>query len=137
MLGFEFPHLSSHELKLTLRGIDRLAQHHPHRAPRITPTLLCILVAHGVDFDLADLTFSCAFSLAFFLFAHISNLVRDSFVTSGVHEHRCICCGDVVPTHYGLCLQFTWSKTIQFSECVLEFPLVRIPDSPSCPVRLF
>lgn len=137
MLGFEFPHLSSHELKLTLHGIDRLAQHRPHRAPLITPTLLCILVAHGVDFDLADLTFSCAFSFAFFLFARISNLVRDSFVTSGVHEHRCICCGDVVPTHYGLCVHFTWSKTIQFSECVLELPLVRIPDSPSCPVRLF
>ena len=67
MLGFEFPHLSSHELKLTLRGIDRLAQHRPHCAPLITPTLLCILVAHGVDFNLADLTFLCAFSFAFFL----------------------------------------------------------------------
>ena len=36
-----------------------------------------------------------------------------------------------------VCVQFTWSKTIQFSECVLELPLVHIPDSPSCPVRLF
>lgn len=80
--------------------------------------------------------FCAPFRLPFF-FARISNLVRDSFVTSGVHEHRCICCGDVVPTHYGLCVQFTWSKTIQFSECILELPLVRIPNSPSCPVRLF
>ena len=137
MLGFEFPHLSSHELQLTLRGIDRLAQHRPHHAPLITPTLLCTLVARGADFDPADLTFSCALSFAFFLFARISNLVRDSFVTSGVHEHRCICRGDVFPTHYGLCVQFTWSKTIQFGECVLAVPLVRILDSPICPVHLF
>jgi len=137
MLGFEFPHLSSHELILMLRGIDRLAQHRPHHAPLITPTLLCTLVASGVDFDPVDLTFSCAFSFAFFLFARISNLVPKSFVTSGVQEHRCICRGDVVSTHYGLCVQFIWSKTIQFGERVLELPLVRIPDSPICPVRLF
>ena len=126
MLGFEFPHLSSHELKLTLCGIDRLAQHRPHRTPLITPTLLRTLVASRVDFDLVDLTF-----------ARISNLVPESFVTSGVHEHRCICRGDVVPTHYSLCVQFTWSKTIQFGECVLELPLVHIPDSPICSVHLF
>lgn len=83
MLGFEFPHLSSHELKLTLCGIDRLAQHRPHRAPLIIPTLLCTLVASGVDFDPVDITFLCAF----FLFARISNLVPESFVTSGVQEH--------------------------------------------------
>ena len=133
MLGFKFPHISSHELKLTLRGIDWLAQHCPLSTPLITPTLLCTLAARGVDFDPVDLTFSCAF----FLFARISNLVRESFVTLGVHEHRCICRGDVVPTHYSLCVQFTWSKTIQFGECVLELPLVRIPDSPICPVHLF
>ena len=108
MLGFEFPHLSSHKLKLV--------KHRPHRAPLITPTLLRTLVACGVDFDPVDLTFSCAFSFAFFLFARISNLVPESFVTSGVQEHRCICHGDVAPTHYGLCVQLTWSKTMQLGE---------------------
>ena len=94
----------SHALKLTLRGIDRLAQHRPHRAPLITPTLLRTLVACGVAFDPVDLTFSCAFSFALFLFVRISNLVPESFVTSGVQEQGCICRGDVVPTHYGLCV---------------------------------
>ena len=60
-----------------------LAQHRPHRAPLIIPTLLCTLVASGVDFDPVDITFLCAF----FLFARISNLVPESFVTSGVQEH--------------------------------------------------
>lgn len=133
MLGFEFPDLSAHELKVTLRGIERLAQHRPHRAPPITPSLLSTLVSCGVDFDPSDVTFSCAFLFAFFLFARISNLVPEL----GATEHKRICRGDVAPTHYGLCVQFTWSKTIQFGHRVLELPLVRVPYSPLCPVRMF
>ena len=42
-LGYPFPDLSTHEIQVTLRGIDRLAQHYPLRAPPpppITPPLL-------------------------------------------------------------------------------------------------
>ena len=44
MLGFPFPHLSAHELQVTLRGIERLAQHHPQRAPPPPPSPLNFLV---------------------------------------------------------------------------------------------
>ena len=137
MLGFPFPDLSAHELKVTLRGIERLAQHLPQRAPPITPQLLRTLVSCGVDFDPSDVTFSCAFLFAFLLFARISNLVPQSLVTSGVHDYKRIYRGDVVPTHYGLCVKFTWSKTIQLGQRALELPLVRVPHSPLCPVRMF
>ena len=137
MLGFEFPDLSAHELKTTLQGIERLAQHHPHRAPPITPSLLSTLVSCGVDFDPSQVTFSHAFLFAFFLFARISNLVPESFHASHFQEYKRICRGDVAPTHYRLCVQFTWSKTVQFGQQVLEFPLVRVPNSPLCPVRMF
>lgn len=137
MLGFEFPDLSAHEFKLTLRGIERLAQHRPHRAPPITPDLLSTLVSCGVDFDPSDVTFSCAFLFAFFLFARISNPVPESSQASHVQEYKRICRGHVVPTHYGLCVKFTWSKTVQFGQRVFELPLVRVPHSPLCPVRMF
>ncbi|PFX15204.1 THAP domain-containing protein 4 [Stylophora pistillata] len=137
MLGFEFPDLSAHEFKITLRGIERLAQHRPHRAPPITPDFLSTLVSCGVDFDTSDITFSCAFLFTFFLFAHISNLVPESSQVSHAPEDKRICRGHVVPTHYGLCVKFTWSKTVQFGQRVLELPLVRVPHSPLCPVRMF
>ena len=137
MLGFPFPHLSAHELQVTLRGIERLAQHNPQCAPPITPQLLSILVSCGVDFDPSDVTFSCAFLFAFFLFARISNLVPESLVASSVHDYKRIYCGDIVPTHYGLCVKFTWSKTIQLGQRVLELPLVQVPNSSLCPVRMF
>ena len=58
-------------------------------------------------------------------------------MTSGVHDYKRIYRGDVVPTHYGLCVKFTWSKTIQLGQQVLELPLVRVPNSSLCPVRMF
>ena len=62
----------------------------------------------------------------------ISNLVPESLVASGIHDYKCIYRGDVVPTHYGLCVKLTWSKTIQLGQRVLELPLVRVPNSPLC-----
>ena len=137
MLGFPFPDLSAHEFQVTLRGIERLA-HHPQRAPPpITPQLLSTLVSRGVDFDPSDVTFSCAFLFAFFLFARISNLVPESLGASCVHDYKRIYRGDVVPTHYGLCVQFTWSKTNKLGKRILELPLIRVPNSPLCPVCMF
>lgn len=110
MLGFSFPDLSAYELHVTRRGIERLAQHISPSAypppPPITPQLLHTLVSCGVDFHPSDATFSCAFLFAFFLFARISNLFPDSLGASGVEDYKRIDRG-----HYGLCVQFTWSKT--------------------------
>ena len=94
-------------------------------------------MSRGVDFDPSDVPYLCAFLFTFFLFACISNLVPESLGASGVHDYKRIYRGDVVPTHYGLCVQFTWSKTIQLGQQILELPLVRVPNSPLCPVRMF
>ena len=40
MAGFDSPFLQSYEVRLTLRGIQRLAKHIPNRAPAITPDIL-------------------------------------------------------------------------------------------------
>ena len=103
--------------------------------PLLPPPYFASLSLTGLISTWPTSPFRAPFRAPFFFLLAFPILFVTFFVTSGVHEHRCICCGDVVPTHYGLCVQFTWSKTIQFSECVLELPLVRIPDSPSCPVR--
>ena len=134
-LGFPFPDLSAHELQVTLHGIERLAQHCPLRAPPITPQLLHLLVQFGGDLDPIVVTLSCAFVFAFFLFARLSNLVSDA--RGPDDSYLCLRRGDVEPSHFGLCVKFTWSKTNQFGKRVLALPLVRIPGSPLCPVRLF
>ena len=72
---------------------------------------------------------------AFFLFARISYLVPDSWCHIG--DYHCLRREDIEPSHYGLCVKFPWSKTNQFGNRVLELPLLSIPNSPLCPVRLF
>ena len=134
-LGYSFPDFSSHEIQATLRGIDRLAQHCPLRAPPITPQLLGLLVSSGHIDDPIHVTFSCAFVFASFLFARISNLVPDARCAD--NAYCCLRRGDIEPSHYGLCVKFFWSKTNQFGKRVLKIPLLSIPDSPLCPVRFF
>ena len=71
--GFDFPFYETFELRLTLRGLDRMHRHLPSRAPPVTPDLLRALVQCWVS--PFDFVFNCAFLFAFFLFARISNLV--------------------------------------------------------------
>ena len=134
-LWYPFPDLSTHEIQVTLRGIDRLAQHCPLRAPPITSHLLGVLVNFGSYLDPVDVTFSCAFVFAFFLFTRISNLIPDSWCH--IDDYDCLRRGDIEPSHYGLCVKFSWSKTNQFGNRVLELPLLSISNSPLFPVRLF
>ena len=103
--------------------------------PPITPHLLGVLVSFGSPLDPIDVTFSCAFVFAFFLFARISNLVPDS--RCHIADYHCLRRGDIEPSPYGLCVKFSWSKTNQFGNRVLELPLLSIPNSSLCPVRLF
>ena len=121
MLGYSFPGLSSHKIWVTLWGIDRMAQHCPLQALPVTPQLLVHLVSGGDNNILTPFTLHChvpSFS-PFFLFSCISNLVPNSICAD--HTYQCLHRGDVCPTHYGLCVKFTWSKTNQFRQRVLVF----------------
>lgn len=134
--GFEFPSLSSLPLRLTLRGIDRLALHCPNRAPPVTPEILFSLINFSGSSSSGDeVSFSCAFLFAFFLFARISNIVPPSSSLFDPRKH--LCRGDISPAPHGLNVVFKWSKTNQTGCRQLMLPLVRIPNSPLCPVAMF
>lgn len=133
-LGVEFPSLSSFPLRLTLRGIDRIALHCPVRAPPVTPQILRA-VLHSSSTSASDISFSCAFLFAFFLIARISNIVPPSASLFDARKH--LCRGDIVLAPHGLNVLFKWSKTNQAGSRRLWLPLVRVPNSPLCPVALF
>ena len=68
-LGHDFPSLRTFSIRITLRGIDRMALHCPTRAPPVTPSILFSLIqlSRSVDSSPEYITFSCAFLFAFFL----------------------------------------------------------------------
>lgn len=133
--GFEFPFLQSYEVRLTLKGLQRTVKHTPNRAPPITPDILSKLVSVT---DLADgqgVTFMCAFLFTFFLFARVSNIIPQAASRFDKVQH--LCRGDIFECRAGLLVLFKWSKTIQFGERRLMLPLVRLENSPICPVAMY
>ena len=54
---------------------------------------------------------------------------------TAAHSH--LTRGDVAVTSHGLCFTFKCTKTIQFGERLLHFPLLTIHNSPLCPVSAY
>lgn len=135
ILGESVSQFLAYEIKITLRGIERLARHVPVRAPPVTPELL-LAIARNCDFSNGrDVVLLCAFSFTFFLFARVSNIVPLSLkkFDSSVH----LCREDISRSSSGLLVTFKWSKTMQCGKRVLSLPLLPIPGSRICPVRLY
>ena len=65
----------SPELKITLRGIARLKQHHPRRASAITPEMLLCMEKHMDRANCVDIVIWAATLLAFFCLLRKSNYV--------------------------------------------------------------
>lgn len=87
--GFDFSHTKSPELCLTLRGIDRLAQHCVVKAPPVTPAILSQLISYSDLSKIEDVVFITSFLFAFFLFARISNIVPHSVKSFDKRKNLC------------------------------------------------
>ena len=135
MAGYDCPFLESFEVRLTLKGIARLAKHTPNRAPPITPELLVKIISVCSLEDPREVTFLSAFLFTFFLFARVSNIVPAS--ASQFDKSKHLCRGDIFTAEGGLLVLFKWTKTIQYNERRLLLPLVPIKGSHLCPVAMF
>ena len=135
-LGHEFPLLKEFAIRVTLRGINRIALHCPVRAPPVTPHILFKLIQHSFSPDSypEEITFSCTFLFAFFLLARISNIFPVSACSFDSRKH--LCRGDIVSAPRGLTVTFKWSKTNQTGSRHLQLLLVEIPNLPLCPVAV-
>ena len=134
--GADYPFTKEFILSLTLRGIARNALHTPRRAPPVTPSILLrisrVLAFEG---DPRSSTLFCAFLFTFYLMARLANIVPKSATSFDPRRH--LTRGDVAVTSHGLLVTFKCTKTIQFGERRLHIPLLRIADSPLCPVSAY
>lgn len=134
--GADYPFTKEFLLSLTLRGIARNALHTPCRAPPVTPSLLLsISRVLALEGDPRSSTLFCAFLFTFNLMARLANIVPQSATSFDPRRH--LTRGDVAVTTHGLLVTFKCTKTIQFGERRLHIPLLRIVDSPLCPVSAY
>ena len=131
--GLDFSFYDTFELRLILRGLDRMHKHLPSRAPLVTPALLRALVqCRGSQLDFV---FNCALLFACFLFARTSNLVPVS--ARSFHPDKHLCRRDIKITRFGLSVSFKWSKTNQKGTKVLTLPLLSFFWPPFVPCSGF
>lgn len=135
ILGAPVSPFLAYEVKVTLRGIERLARHVPVRAPPVTPDLLMAIAKNCDISNVRDVVLLCAFSFTFFLFARVSNIVPASIKNFNASVH--LCRDDIGKCSAGLLVTFKWSKTMQCGKRVHSLPLLPIPGSPICPVFLY
>lgn len=129
--GFPFPHISTLEYKLLIKGLTKLNPFIPRQALPITPLIL--LKIHSL-LDLnnpSHATYWCLFVLAFFLFARKSNMVPPSRTRFDPAKH--LCRRDLLLDPKQVIVYFKWSKTMQQGDRYILVPLVPIPGSPLCP----
>lgn len=133
--GHSISQFTSYELRITLRGLERLAQHVLSHAPPVTPAILCKLVSQVNLQDPSLVSYCVAFLFTFFLLARVSNIVPRS--RSRMHASFCRRRSDIVFTTDGFLVTFHCTKTIQFGRQRLSLPLLSMLGSPICPVHMF
>ena len=116
LAGKDIPLFKSYELTITLRGLERLSQHVPNRAPPVTTDILLQLVLLVNLTNLVDVTFMSAFLCMFFLLARVLNIVPSTVASFPPFMH--LCKSDIVPTSLGEVVLFKHNKTIQLGKGV-------------------
>ena len=128
------PNLKDPEIRLTMRGLERLLQHESKQAPAMTPEILVDMLGF-LDLDNhEDLVFWGICVIGTFAMLRKSNLVPDSVKSFDPLKQ-------LTPKHVVLkeglaLLKITWAKNIQFRQKVLEIPLFEVEGSALCPVKI-
>ena len=120
-------------LKLTLRGLRRSNVHLSKHATPISPALLQkFRTKLNLDKE-EDLIFWTLSLLAFFLLFRKSNLVPDKKL--GFDEEKQLSWKRLRFVEDRVIVSVTWTKTHQFMQDELQFPLKELPGSVLCPVQ--
>ena len=122
------------ELKLTLRGLNKVLARPVKRAQPVTPEILLDLVSLLDLSKRRDLVFWAIILIGFFGMLRKSNLIPDK--VDSFDPKKQLTRSHITFYQDIAILNITWAKNIQHQQRVLHIPLFRIPDSPLCPVSV-
>lgn len=125
-MGYEPKAKGAFLLSCTLRGAKRLLGDTTLSADPLLPEHLLVMYPLLNFNNKKDLIFWCAICLSF------RCLLRKSHFTDSPHM---LTRSQIEFTEYGMILNITSSKTIQFKERIVRIPIVESPGSILCPVR--
>ena len=133
LLNLDTSAFSSFTFKLTIRGLRRGNDHVPRQAAPITPKLLEKMY-DKLDFSKEkDRLFWAVSILAFLLLFRKSNLVPDK--KSEFNPDKQLTWKDLTFFPGRVECAIRWTKTNQYRDEILTFPLYEMPNSKLCPIR--
>ena len=128
------PNLKDAEVRLTLRGLNKILAKPVKRAQPLTPDILLDLLTFLDLSKHGDLVFWATLLVGFFAMLRKSNLMPDS--KEGFDPIRQLTRGHVSFEGQVAFIHVTWAKNLQCQEEVMKIPVFRIPGSPLCPVTV-
>lgn len=127
-----FPQFSAYA-DIVFQGVKRLLAHQIKQAEPITPSILKRIAALVDQNDPRQVTIFTAMVVGFYLFLRSSNLTARTQTTFDSGKN--LCRGDLRLDNNVALIEIKWSKTIQFFQKKLLFPVIRILDHDICPIE--
>ena len=131
--GLPNPLHSDFNLTNMLKGVRRQLGDSITRKSPISPPLLRTILAQLDIRNPLDASCWAAALVLFYGLLRRSNVLpytESSFDVTKQLRRR-----DIKFHPWGVMIRLRWTKTIQYSERVIDLPLPRLPDSPLCPVQ--
>ena len=134
LLGLTIPDPREKEMQMFTQGLKRIMQHAIRQAAPITPELLIRLSRVVKYTDMVEMVSWVAVLLGFYMFLRKSNLVpvamdkfnsQEQFTRGDIH---------LTSPYQAMMTEIRWSKTIQFKQKVLRFPVIPAQNKAICPV---
>ena len=131
--GLPNPIQSDYDLTLVLKGIKRTKGNVKNQKLPVTPDILLSMLNRLNMSKVLHANVWAAALVMFYTLLRRANVLPPSIGCFNPLQH--LTRGDVKFFHWGVQISVRWTKTVQFRERVLSFPLPRLPNHPLCPVQ--
>ena len=134
LLGLPIPDPSERQMQMFAQGLRRILLHAIKQAEPMTPELL-LRMSKVVNYqDDVEIVAWVAVLLGFYMFMRRSNLVPDTMDNYNIKEQFCRVDLNITGLESTMMAEVRWSKTLQFQQKILRFPILPAKNKAICPV---
>ena len=134
LLGLDIPDVKDKQMQMFLTGLKRVMQHAVKQASPITPQIL-VRRSKVVNYrDRVEVIAWTATLLGFYMFLRKSNLVPDAMDKFEPTQQFTRADANLLGLDKAMMFEVRWTKTLQFRQRVLRFPVLPAQNKSICPV---
>ena len=134
LLGLEIPDVKERQMQMFITGLKRVMNHIVKQAEPITPQLL-LKLSKVVNYrDKIEVIAWTAVLVGFYMFLRKSNLVPEAMDKFDSIQQFCRADVSLLGLQLAMMFEIRWTKTLQFRQKILRFPVLPANNKAICPV---